>query len=64
MNTALHLNLKVNPTQYIHQIRQVPGYDYIHLVRDAQYMTDISLLNDKVYYLNDILNPKEIYKAA
>ena len=59
MKTAIHLNLRVDPTQYISQIREVPGYDYIHLVRQAKYMTDISLLNEKVYYLNEILNPKQ-----
>jgi colanic acid/amylovoran biosynthesis glycosyltransferase len=58
----MHLNLRVDPTQYIPQIRNVPGYDYIHLVRQAKYMTDLSLLNDKVYYLDEIFSPKEYVK--
>jgi colanic acid/amylovoran biosynthesis glycosyltransferase len=60
--TVMHLNLRVDPTQYIPQIRQVPGYDYIHLVRQPKYMTDLSLLNENVYYLSEILNPKEFVK--
>ncbi|WP_066071841.1 glycosyltransferase [Neobacillus soli] len=59
MPTAMHLNLRVDPTQYISQIREVPGYDYIHLVRQPKYMVDISLLNEKVYYLDGIFSPKE-----
>jgi colanic acid/amylovoran biosynthesis glycosyltransferase len=58
----MHLNLRVDPTQYIPQIRNVPGYDYIHLVRQAKYMTDLNLLNDKVYYLDEIFFPKEYVK--
>lgn len=58
----MHLNLRVDPTQYISQIRNVPGYDYIHLVRQAKYMIDTSLLNDKVYYLDEIFSPKEYVK--
>jgi colanic acid/amylovoran biosynthesis glycosyltransferase len=56
---AIHLNLRVDPTQYISQIREVPGYDYIHLVRQPKFMTDLSLLNEKVYYFNEIFSPKE-----
>lgn len=59
MPTAIHLNLRVDPTQYISQIREVPGYDYIHLARQPKYMTDLSLLNEKVHYLNEIFSPKE-----
>lgn len=62
MLKALHLNLRVDPTQYIQQIREVPGYDYIHLVRQSKYMVDLSLLNEKVYYLNEIFSPKEYVK--
>lgn len=62
MRKALHLNLRVDPTQYISQIRNVPGYDYIHLVRQSKYMVDLSLLNDKVYYLNEIFSPKDYVK--
>jgi colanic acid/amylovoran biosynthesis glycosyltransferase len=58
----MHLNLRVDPTQYISQIRNVPGYDYIHLVRQPKYMVDMSLLNDKVYYLDEIFSPKEYVK--
>jgi colanic acid/amylovoran biosynthesis glycosyltransferase len=58
----MHLNLRVDPTQYISQIRNVPGYDYIHLVRQSKYMVDMSLLNDKVYYLDEIFSPKEYVK--
>lgn len=57
--TAMHLNLRVDPTQYISQIREVPGYDYLHLVRQPKYMVDISLLNEKVNYLNEIFSSKE-----
>lgn len=59
MPKAIHLNLRVDPTQYISQIRDVPNYDYIHLVRQPKYMTDLSLLNEKVHYLNEIFSPKE-----
>ncbi|WP_034262361.1 glycosyltransferase [Bacillus sp. J33] len=59
MPIALHLNLRVDPTQYIPQIRQVPGYDYIHLIRKPQYMVDRSLLNEKVHYLNKICTPSD-----
>jgi colanic acid/amylovoran biosynthesis glycosyltransferase len=62
LRKAIHLNLRVDPTQYISQIRNVPGYDYIHLVRQSKYMTDMSLLNDKVYYLDEIFSPKEYVK--
>ncbi len=58
----MHLNLRVDPTQYIPQIREVPGYDYIHLVRQPKYMTDMSLLNEKVHYLNEIFSPVEFIK--
>ncbi|MGW6606795.1 glycosyltransferase [Peribacillus butanolivorans] len=59
MHTAMHLNLRVDPTQYISQIREVPDYDYIHIVRQPKYMVDLSLLNEKVHYLNEIFSPKE-----
>ncbi|MFY0784101.1 glycosyltransferase [Peribacillus simplex] len=59
MHTVMHLNLRVDPTQYISQIREVPDYDYIHLVRQPKYMIDLSLLNEKVHYLNEIFSPKE-----
>ena len=62
MSTVIHLNLRVDPTQYISQIRGVPGYDYIHLVRQAKYMIDLSLLNEKVYYLNEIFSPEKYVK--
>lgn len=58
----MHLNLRVDPTQYISQIRQVPGYDYLHFVRQPKYMTDLSLLNEKVYYLNEIYSPEEFIR--
>jgi colanic acid/amylovoran biosynthesis glycosyltransferase len=58
----MHLNLRVDPTQYISQIRSIPGYDYIHLVRQSKYMVDMSLLNDKVYYLDEIFSPKDYVK--
>jgi colanic acid/amylovoran biosynthesis glycosyltransferase len=57
--TTMHLNLRVDPTQYISQIREVPSYDYIHMVRQPKYMIDLSLLNEKVHYLNEIFSPKE-----
>ncbi len=60
--TAMHLNLRVDPTQYIPQIRNVPGYDYIHVVRQPKYMVDLSLLNEKVHYLNEINSPKKFSK--
>ncbi|MFC9599775.1 glycosyltransferase [Peribacillus butanolivorans] len=59
MPTAMHLNLRVDPTQYISQIREVPDYDYIHIVRQPKYMVDLPLLNEKVHYLNEIFSPKE-----
>jgi colanic acid/amylovoran biosynthesis glycosyltransferase len=62
LSKALHLNLRVDPTQYISQIREVPGYDYIHLVRQPKYMTDINLLNEKVHYLSEIFSAKEFVK--
>lgn len=62
LKTTMHLNLRVDPTQYIPQIREVPGYDYIHLVRQPKYMTDLSLLNEKVHYLNEIFSPAEFVK--
>jgi len=62
LSTAMHLNLRVDPTQYISQIRNVPGYDYLHLVRQSKYMTNLSLLNEKVYYLNEIFSPNEFVK--
>lgn len=58
----MHLNLRVDPTQYISQIREVPGYDYIHLVRQPKYMIDLPLLNEKVHYLNEIFSPNEFIK--
>ncbi|WP_163103334.1 glycosyltransferase [Peribacillus alkalitolerans] len=57
--TVLHLNLRVDPTQYISQIREIPRYDYIHLVRKPKYMVELSLLNEKVHYLNEIFSPNE-----
>lgn len=62
MRTVMHLNLRVDPTQYIPQIREVPSYDYIHLVRQPKYMTDLSLLNEKVVYLSEIFSPKDFVK--
>ncbi|EOP90047.1 hypothetical protein IGM_02236 [Bacillus cereus HuB4-4] len=62
MHTTLHLNLRVDPTQYISQIREVPNYNYIHMVRQPQYMVDLSLLNEKVHYLDGIFSPKEYVK--
>jgi colanic acid/amylovoran biosynthesis glycosyltransferase len=56
---VIHLNLRVDPTQYIPQIREVPGYDYIHLVRQPKYMVNLPLLNKKVHYLSEIFSPKE-----
>lgn len=58
----MHLNLRVDPTQYIPQIRHVPMYDYIHLVRQPKYMIDLALLNEKVHYLNEIFQPAEFVK--
>jgi glycosyltransferase involved in cell wall biosynthesis len=57
--TAMHLNLRVDPTQYISQIRDIPGYDYIHMVRQPKYMVDLHLLNERVYYLNEIFSQKD-----
>ncbi|MGG3559210.1 glycosyltransferase [Peribacillus frigoritolerans] len=62
MQTVMHLNLRVDPTQYISQIREVPDYDYIHMVRQPKYMIDLSLLNEKVHYLNEVFSPKEYVK--
>ncbi|MED3790624.1 glycosyltransferase [Peribacillus frigoritolerans] len=62
MHTVMHLNLRVDPTQYISQIREVPDYDYIHMVRQPKYMLDLSLLNEKVHYLNEVFSPKEYVK--
>ncbi|MEB4819076.1 glycosyltransferase [Bacillus thuringiensis] len=62
MHTTLHLNLRVDPTQYISQIREIPNYNYIHMVRQPQYMVDLSLLNKKVHYFSDIFSPKEYVK--
>ncbi|MDQ0200232.1 glycosyltransferase [Neobacillus ginsengisoli] len=62
MRKVIHLNLRVDPTQYISQIREVPGYDYIHLVREPKYMVNLSLFNEKIYYLNEIFSPKEFVK--
>ncbi|RSD25099.1 glycosyltransferase [Mesobacillus subterraneus] len=59
MPTVMHLNLRVDPTQYIPQIRQIPGFDYIHLVRQPKYMTDLSLFNERVYFLSEIFSPKD-----
>ena len=58
----MHLNLRVDPTQYIPQIRDIPGYDYIHLVRQPKYMINLPLLNEQVHYLNEIFSPKEYVK--
>lgn len=58
----MHLNLRVDPTQYISQIREVPDYDYVHMVRQPKYMIDLSLLNEKVHYLNEVFSPKEYVK--
>lgn len=55
----MHLNLRVDPTQYIPQIREVPGYDYIHLIRQPNHIIDLSLFNEKVHYLSEILSPEE-----
>jgi colanic acid/amylovoran biosynthesis glycosyltransferase len=57
-----HLNLRVDPTQYIPQIRDIPGYDYIHLVRQPKYMINLPLLNEQVHYLSEIFSPKEYVK--
>jgi colanic acid/amylovoran biosynthesis glycosyltransferase len=62
LETVIHLNLRVDPTQYIPQIREVPGYDYIHMIRQPKYMTDLSLLNEKVHYLSEIYSPKKFVK--
>ena len=62
MPKSLHLNLRVDPTQYVSQIRDVPGYDYLHMVRQPKYMVDISLLNEKVHYLSEIFSAKEFVK--
>ncbi|MDZ5473677.1 glycosyltransferase [Bacillus sp. 31A1R] len=62
MSTVMHLNLRVDPTQYIPQIRNVPGYDYIHLIRQPKYLIDPSLFNEKVYFLNEIFSPEEYVK--
>lgn len=59
MHNVIHLNLRLDPTQYIPQIRQVPGFDYIHLIKEPKFLTDLSLLNEKVYYLNQIYSPEE-----
>lgn len=58
----MHLNLRVDPTQYISQIREVPGYDYIHMVRQPKYMVDLSLLNERVHYLDEIFSPEKFVK--
>lgn len=62
MPKVIHLNLRVDPTQYIPQIREVPGYDYIHLVRQPKYMINLPLLNEKVHYLSEIFSPQEYVK--
>lgn len=62
MPKVIHLNLRVDPTQYIPQIREVPGYDYIHMVRQPKYMVNLDLLNEKVHYLSEIFSPKEYIK--
>lgn len=59
LQTIMHLNLRVDPTQYIAQIRNVPNYDYIHLIRQPKYMINLPLLNEKVRYLNEIFSKKE-----
>ncbi|OLS38512.1 hypothetical protein [Bacillus sp. MRMR6] len=38
MPTALHLNLRVDPTQYIPPIHEVPSYEYFDLVRQPKYI--------------------------
>lgn len=63
MPTVMHLNLRVDATQYIPQIREVPGYDYIHLIRQPKYIIEPSLFNDKVYYLSEIFSPHEYVKT-
>jgi colanic acid/amylovoran biosynthesis glycosyltransferase len=62
LSKVIHLNLRVDPTQYIPQIREVPGYDYIHLVRQPKYMVNLPLLNEKVHYLSEIFSPEEYVK--
>ncbi|OEH93097.1 glycosyltransferase [Bacillus solimangrovi] len=62
MPTTMHLNLRLDQTQYIPQIREIPGYDYIHLIRQPKYIIDPWLLNEKVYYLNEILSPHKYVK--
>ncbi|MEH7275012.1 glycosyltransferase [Neobacillus vireti] len=59
MSKVIHMNLRVDPTQYIPQIRDIPGYDYIHLVRQPKYMVNLPLLNEKVHYYSEIFSPKE-----
>ncbi|WNF37198.1 glycosyltransferase [Bacillaceae bacterium IKA-2] len=59
MPKVIHLNLRLDATQYIPQIREVPGYEYIHLIRQPKYIIDPPLLNEKVYYLSEILSPEE-----
>ncbi len=58
----MHLNLRVDPTQYIPQIREVPDYGHIHLVRQPKYMVNLPLLNEQVHYLSEIFSPEEYVK--
>ena len=62
MSKVIHMNLRVDPTQYIPQIRDIPGYDYIHLVRQPKYMVNLPLLNEKVHYYSEIFSPEEYVK--
>lgn len=59
LSKVIHMNLRVDPTQYIPQIRDIPGYDYIHLVRQPKYMVNLPLLNEKVHYYSEIFSPKK-----
>ncbi|PLT35084.1 hypothetical protein [Bacillus sp. V5-8f] len=54
MPVAMHLNLRVDPTQYISQVREVPGYDYIHLVRVPKYMVNLS--RQQLGFINAFFN--------
>ncbi|MDR7078920.1 glycosyltransferase involved in cell wall biosynthesis [Neobacillus niacini] len=59
MSKVIHMNLRVDPTQYIPQIRDIPGYDYLHLVRQPKYVVNLPLLNKKVHYYSEIFSPKK-----
>ncbi len=58
MRKAVHFNLRIDPNQYISQIRGVPTYDYIHLVQQSKDMVNSSFLNEMVYYFNEIFSTK------